>query len=283
MMNGRRKKISLSRIAVFLALLCVTAVFLLPFVWTFITSFKTDAEIYTDRIIFIPSTITSQHYMRVLTQMESFIKYFRNSVVISTISLIFVVIFSATMGYALSKLKFRLKAAFLGVILFIMVLPQVIYLMPIYIMQLKVNLIDTRLGVILPYIAINLPMGIFIMRGQFNSVPDELCEAGIIDGCNAWSVFSRVVLPCVKPGIATVIIFTFMDTWGEFTFARTLTSSITAQTLPVGIIFLRDEARSWAYGTLSATIVLAMLPVLVIFLSMQKYFVKGILEGALKG
>jgi ABC-type glycerol-3-phosphate transport system permease component len=150
-------------------------------------------------------------------------------------------------------------------------------------MQSKFNLINTYTGLVLPYIATNLPMAVFIMRGQFNNVPNTLKDAATIDGCNSFNVFSKVMLPVVKPGVAAVLLFTFISVWGEFTYGRTLTSTPKAQTLPVGITFLRDEATSWPYGTLTATIVLALIPLLIIFLSMQKYFIKGIMEGALKG
>ena len=215
--------------------------------------------------------------------MGDFLKYFRNSVVVSLWSVLATVVFSASMGYAFSKMNFRFKNIYLGFVLFILTLPYVIYLIPIYIMESKMNLIDTAWGLILPYIATNLPMSVFIMRGQFNSVPNTLGEAATIDGCNNWQVFSKIMLPVVKPGIATVIIFTFINVWGEFTYGRTLTATARAQTLPVGITFLRDEAASWQYGTLTATIILSLIPLLIIFLSMQKYFISGIMEGALKG
>ena len=108
-------------------------------------------------------------------------------------------------------------------------------------------------------------------------------EAARIDGASQWQTFSRVMLPIVKPGIATVIIMTFITVWGEFTYARTLCVTAKSQTLAVGITFLRDEAASWQYGTLTATIILSLIPVMIIFLSMQKYFVKGIMAGAVKG
>ena len=165
----------------------------------------------------------------------------------------------------------------------VITLPYVIYLIPIYIMQSKMNMIDTNLGLILPYIATNLPMSVFIMRGQFNGVPNEMMEAARIDGANQWQTFSKTVIPVVKSGIATVIIMTFVTVWGEFTYARTLSVTPKSQTLAVGITFLRDEAASWQYGTLTATIILSLIPVMVIFLSMQKYFVKGIMAGAIKG
>jgi ABC-type glycerol-3-phosphate transport system permease component len=273
----------LSDTSIFIVLFAVAFIFIIPFLWTFLTSVKTNEEIYASRMIIFPGQITFEHYVRVITKMGDFLKFFMNSVIIAFWSVIATVVFSATLGYAFAKLNFKFKNFFLGFILLILTLPYVIYLIPIYIMQSKFDLINTHIGLILPYIATNLPMAVFIMRGQFNGVPDSLINAATIDGCNNFQVFTKVMLPVVKPGIATVIIFTFINVWGEFTYGRTLTSTAKAQTLPVGITFLRDEATSWQYGTLTATIVLSLIPLLIIFLSMQKYFIKGIMEGSLKG
>ena len=278
-----KKSFSIANVVIFIVLAIVSFVFIVPFLWTLLTSVKTDAEIYNSTLVILPSEITFDHYVKVVTQMGDFVKYFKNSVISSFWSVLLVVVFSATMGYAFAKLQFKFKNVYLGFVLLILTLPYVIYLIPIYLMQSKFDLIDTNWGLVLPYVATNLPMAVFIMRGQFNGVPDSLSEAATIDGCNAWQVFRRIVLPVVKPGIATVIIFTFINVWGEFTYARTLTSTVKSQTLPVGITFLRDEASSWQYGTLTATITMSLIPLLAIFLSMQKYFIKGIMEGALKG
>lgn len=278
----KEKNLALNFI-LFVLLLVTAFVFIVPFLWTFLTSLKTNDEIYASALTILPTKITFEHYVKVITQMGDFLKYFRNSVVVSLWSVLATVIFSASMGYAFSKTDFKFKNIYLGFVLFILTLPYVIYLIPIYIMESKMDLIDTAWGLILPYIATNLPMSVFIMRGQFNNVPNTLGEAATIDGCNNWQVFSKIMLPVVKPGIATVIIFTFINVWGEFTYGRTLTATAKAQTLPVGITFLRDEAASWQYGTLTATIILSLIPLLIIFLSMQKYFISGIMEGALKG
>ena len=279
----KNKKSQIANVTIFALLAVISFVFIVPFLWTLVTSVKTDAEIYTSKLILVPSVVTLDHYIKVITKMGDFVRYLKNSVITSLYSVLLVVVCSATMGYAFAKLRFRLKNLFLGFVLFILTLPYVIYLIPIYLMQSRFDLIDTNWGLVLPYLATNLPMAVFIMRGQFNGVPDSLSEAATIDGCNAWQLFMRVVLPVVKPGIATVIIFTFINVWGEFTFARTLTSTLNSRTLPVGIIFLRDEATSWQYGTLTSTIIMSLVPLLTIFLSMQKYFIKGIMEGALKG
>jgi ABC-type glycerol-3-phosphate transport system permease component len=281
--DDMKKKLNVSNIMIFSILAMTALIFLVPFIWTFVTSIKDNKEIYSPFIILIPSNATFEHYHKVLTQMSDFILYFRNTIVVTFWSVIGTVILSAMTGYAFAKTKFAGKNIYLAFILLILTLPYAIYLIPIYIMEDKVNLINTYTGLILPYIAINLPLSIFIMRGQFNSIPDGLMEAATIDGCNFFQVWYKIMLPIAKPGVAIIIIFTFINVWGEFLFARTLTATADAQTLAVGITFLRDEAASWQYGTLSATIILSLIPLMAIFLSMQKYFIRGIMEGALKG
>ena len=278
-----KKKSSAVNVVIFIILALTSFIFIIPFLWTFITSVKTDAEIYSSTVIILPSVVTFDNYIKVLTKMQNFLLFFRNSVVSSFWSVLMTVILSASMGYAFGKLEFVGKKYFMGFILLILTLPYVIYLIPIYLMQSQFDLNNTITGLVLPYIATNLPMAVFIMRGQYSNVPKELCEAAKIDGCGEWKVFEKVVLPCVRPGIATVIIFTFINVWGEFTYARTLTSTTASQTLPIGITLLRDEAASWQYGTLTATITMSLVPLLAIFLSMQKYFIKGIMVGAIKG
>ena len=278
-----KKKFDFSKTIIFILLFIITLVFLMPFIWTFLTSIKSDKEIYSSSVIIIPTIVSFDHYIKVITQMQDFISFFRNTSIITFFTVIATVLISAMTGYAFAKLKFIGKKVYLGFILLILTLPYAIYLIPIYIMQDKFNLINTHLGLILPYIAINLPLSIFIMRGQFVNIPNDLMEASTIDGCNFFNVWSKIMLPIAKPGLAIIIIFTFINAWGEFLFARTLSSTSAVQTLAVGITFLRDEAASWKYGTLCATIIMSLIPLLAIFLSMQKYFIQGIMEGALKG
>ncbi len=279
----KKKKIHVSRIIIGILLAVIAFIWMIPFIWTLLTSLKSDSEIYTDVLKFLPTQLYFGHYTSIFTKLGNFFAYFRNSVVVSFWSVLFNVLFAATLGYSFAKFKYPGRGIFFGFVLLVITLPYVIYLIPIYIMQSRMNMIDTTLGLILPYIATNLPMSVFIMRGQFNGVPNEMMEAARIDGANQWQTFAKVMMPIVKPGIATVIIMTFITVWGEFTYARTLCVTANSQTLAVGITFLRDEAASWQYGTLTATIILSLIPVMIIFLSMQKYFVKGIMAGAVKG
>lgn len=278
------RKITVSKMIILIFLILIAFIFLLPFIWTFLTSIKDNKEIYAGRMIILPSHIYLGHYLKVLTGMNDFGLYFLNTVAVTFWSVLSTVFLSATTGYAFGKLDFAGKSVFLVFVLLVLALPYAIYLIPIYIMENWFNLINTQMGLTLPYIAINLPISIFIMRGVFKNIPDELGESAIIDGCNAWQLWAKVMMPIARPGLAIVLIFTFINVWGEFMFARTLTSTPEAQTLAVGITFLRDEAASWQYGTLCTVITLSLIPLLAVFLAFQKYFLeKGIMAGALKG
>jgi len=275
--------VRVTRIAIFLLLGVTAFLFAVPFLWSLLTSLKTNTEIYSPTLIVFPTHVSFEHYLKVFTEMQDFVSFTVNTVIVTLWSVLFTVLFSAMMGYAFSKLEFFGKKLFFAFVLLILTLPYAIYLIPIYIMEDRVGLVNTQWGLILPYIAINLPMSIFIMQGTFNSIPNELAEAGTIDGCNFFQTWWKLMLPIAGPGVATIVIFTFINVWGEFMFARTLTSSPAAQTLAVGITFLRDEAASWQFGTLTATITLSLIPLVILFLAMQRFFIKGITEGALKG
>ena len=171
----------------------------------------------------------------------------------------------------------------LTLVLLVLTIPYAVYLIPVFILENRLDLVDTRLGLILPYVALNLPLAIFIMRGTFRNIPKEMEDAALIDGAGRLQTWSRVMMPIAMPGVATTGIFTFVMVWSEFMFARALMLSKKAYTLPIGITFLQSEAQSWNFGVLAAAIVLTLLPVLVVFLLLQRFLVKGIMEGALKG
>jgi len=161
-------------------------------------------------------------------------------------------------------------------------MPYAIYLVPVYIMEDSMGIINTRLGLILPYIALNLSFAIFIMSAWFREMPRDLEDAAKIDGCNTFQLWIKIMLPLAVPALVSVATITFVMVWEEFMFVRTLSTTVEAQTLPVGIPLLKREAQSWAYGTLSAVLVLSFIPVIAIFLITQKYFVKGFLRGSIK-
>ena len=270
-------------IIIYTILIFLIIAFLAPFVWTVFTSLKPDSEIYSKTIKLFPQKIVFTQYIRVISKMQDFPLFFYNTVSVTFWTLVLIVFLSTTSGYAFGVVNFRGQRVFLSFILLVLTLPYALYLIPVYLMLDKVNLINTHFALVLPYAALNLPMSSLIMRGSFKSIPKELEEAAIIDGCNMFQTWAKVMLPIVKSSVAVVIVLAFINVWGEFMYAQTLTNSPAAQTLAIGITFLRDEAASWQFGPLSTAITLSIIPPFIIFIMMQRYFVKGIIEGALKG
>jgi len=258
-------------------------IFLSPFIWSLLTSFKGTKEIYSVPLTIFPKLFTFVHYKYVLTNVPDFPIYFKNSIVVSFVSVLLVALLSSLGGYALGRFEFKGARLSLFFMLVVLALPWGIYLIPIYIMENAVGLIDTNLGLILPYVALNLPLATVIMRGTFRLIPSSLEDASKIDGCSPLQTWYLIMLPLARGGLAANIIFTFIMVWGEFMYARTLMLTTSTKTLAVGITELQVEGGTWPYGILSATIMLSIIPTLILFLLLQKYFTKAILEGSLKG
>lgn len=277
-----RSKVKFGKAVIFMTLSAICAVCLMPLLWALSTSLKSNQEIYRIPITLIPQTVTFEHYINVLQKMNNFVNYFFNSVMVTALTVLLVLVFCAFAGYGFGRIKFPGNKALFSLVLMAMVLQFTTYIIPIYIMEVKLGLLNTSLGLVLPYVAMFLPLGMFIMRGSFLAIPSELEDAARIDGCNEWKLFSRIMLPITKPALASTTIFTFISSWEEFMFALVLTPS-QQTTLSVGITYLKEEGASWAYGSLTAVIILGIFPVITVFAFLQKYFVKGLTEGALKG
>lgn len=276
-----QKNYSIIGLYILASIIAIT--FLSPFIWLIFTSLKPSKEIFSYPITIFPHHITFEHYRYVLFRMADFQRYFSNSVVITGISVGLIVILSCLGGYAFGRKRFRGQNLMMSFVLLILTIPYAIYLVPIFIMEDKFSLTNSYLALILPYVALNLPWGLFIMRGSFRTIPDELEDSARIDGANEWQLWFRVMLPLAKPGIATTTIITFIFVWQEFLFAVTLQSDSRWQTLPVGIVHIRDELQALAYDNLSVAILISLIPIFILFLLLKNFFIKGITEGGLKG
>jgi ABC-type glycerol-3-phosphate transport system permease component len=261
----------------------ITVIFLTPLLWMFITSLRPTQELFSYPMNIIPKEISLENNDYVFTKMTSFFRYFINSLVVTISTVILVIISSATGGYAFGVREFKGQGLlFMGIIL-VLTVPYIMYLIPIYMMEDWMGLRNSWFGLILPYVALNLPWGLLIMRGAFSTIPEDIRDASIVDGCNEFQLWYRVMLPMTKPSLAATSIITFVFAWQEYLFASTLMSKNKWQTLPVGIVWLRDELQTLVYGRLGAMIVLAVIPVLVIFYVFRNFFIKGLREGMLKG
>ncbi len=272
----------ISKFIIHVSLLFVVVYTITPIIWMALTSFKTEKEIYKVPITFLPHHPTLQNYINIFTQLPDFNRYFLNSVIVTLSASLIALILGAMGGYALGRFEFRLKTPVLILLLILLALPYGVYLIPIYLMEFNLNLLNTYLGLIIPYAVLNLPWALFVMRASFRAIPKDIEESAIIDGANLYQNFTKIMLPIARQGLLTAFIFTFINIWSELLFVMALTETNDMRTLPFGILLLRDEAQAFAYTTLAPAIIISILPTLLMFIFLQNYFIKGATEGSIK-
>lgn len=275
------EKIGIHSILIFASLLSI-----FPFIWLISTSLKGNAEnIFAYPPQIIPKYFTLDNYIGVWKRVN-FIAYFMNSMIVAGLTVFLNLLLSALAAYPLARMQFGgKKFAFFAVLATIMVPFQAIML-PVYLITLKLNLVDSvnnfmgYIGLVMPF-AVSA-FGIFLMRQAFLTIPKEMEEAAIVDGCNVLQVFFKVLLPMVKPSLAVLAIFTFIGSWGEFLWPSIVLTKESMYTLPVGVNNLQGMFSSnWRF--IAAGSILATIPIVIFFLAMQKYFISGETEGAVKG
>lgn len=275
------EKIGIHSILIFVSLLSI-----FPFIWLISTSLKGSAEnIFAYPPQIIPQDFTFENYVGVWKRVN-FIAYFMNSMIVAGATVFLNLLLSALAAYPLARMQFwGKKFTFFAVLATIMVPFQAIML-PVYLITLKLNMVDSvnnfmgYLGLVMPF-AVSA-FGIFLMRQAFLTIPKEMEEAAIVDGCNVFQVFFKVLLPMVKPSLAVLAIFTFIGSWGEFLWPSIVLTKESMYTLPVGVNNLQGMFSSnWRF--IAAGSILATIPIVIFFLAMQKYFISGENEGAIKG
>lgn len=256
---------------------------LIPFLWIISSSFKTRSEQFSLPIRWVPEKPTLENYRYFLfDNMNYYIKFLKNSIVVALGVILFSVIPGSLGAYSITRFRTGGNVLPLFVLVQRMVPPVAIGI-PFFIMLYRFQLIDTKLGLILAHVNFNLPFSLWLMLGFFRQIPIELEEAAMIDGCNRLQTFVKIVLPLVAPGIAVVTIFTLIQSWNEFFFAIIITRSISSQTLPVVISSLVIPVIGIQYGKMAAAGIISVIPIIILSLFAQKYLVKGLTTGAVKG
>lgn len=274
-MSGDRKWTAIH----YLVLLLMCFFILAPVFIMFQTSFKVETQIFSvpPIWIFIP---TMQNYTDVLV-MGHFSRYLANSLIVGFVSTFFTLAFGGMAAYALARFRFMGKGVVSITTLLLRMLPPAVLAVPVFVIWNEWDLINERTGLILVYVAMNLPFTIWILYGFIAQIPRELEEAAVIDGCNPYQVFFRVVLPLIRPGLAAAAIFTFRIAWNEFILALVLTNRYT-RTLPVATsLFLTDYGIQW--GKIMAMGTLIALPPLIFTFIAARQIITGLTAGAVKG
>lgn len=271
--------LKIKRILLAIATVVIFGVILFPPVVLFVTSIKTDVDAlsFPPKWIFDP---TLKNYIDILNT-SPLVGYALNSLIVAFLNTLLCLIVGSMAAYGLARFKFRGADNLAFWILSIRMMPPVAAIIPIYILMKNLRLLDTPWCLVITYLTFNLPFVVWMMKGFFEEIPREIEESALIDGCSDFSVFFRIALPLVAPGLAATAILVFIFSWNEFLFALILTGT-KAVTLPVGIIgYMKETGINWGYMTAGG--MLALIPVIVFMIMVQKHLVKGLTLGALKG
>ena len=267
-------------------LILVSIISIFPFIWLLSTSLKGGGEnIFAYPPTIIPKDFTLDNYVGVWHRVD-LMRYFINSMIVAGATVVLNLILSSLAAYPLARMEFKGKKITFFAILATIMIPFQAIMLPVYLITLKLHLVDSY-GDVFGFIGLVMPFavsafGIFLMRQAFLAIPREMEEAAIVDGCNVFQVFWKVLLPMVKPSLAVLAIFTFIGSWGEFLWPSIVLTKEAMYTLPVGVNNLQGMFSSnWRY--IAAGSIISTIPIIIFFLCMQRYFISGENEGAVKG
>lgn len=273
------KNLKIQKILFYGLLLVMTAIYMGPFLFSLSISFNAEQDVFTWPIKLLPEKWTLANYRHVWQDLP-FAQWLFNSALITLIQTICNVFFAALAGFAFARLAFPGKNIVFGILLASLMIPGIILLVPKFIILNEVRLINSYPGLILPGLV--SVVNIFLMKQFFETIPKDLEEAALIDGCSYFRIFWQVFLPISKPALAAVAIYTFQGSWNEFLWPVIVTTTSDMFTLPVGMAFLKNEF-SVQWPLMMAGTIIISLPTLAIFLFFQRYFVAGIATSGLKG
>ena len=256
-------------------------VMLAPFALMVSTAFKAHAYVLEIPPRLIPEAPTIDNFVEAWTS-NNFGRYFLNSATVTVASTAISVTLSAMLGFAFARYEFPGRRIMFGALLFTLTVPGLVLLIPQFVLARNLGLLNSLWGLVIVYAVLNLGLNTFLLRGFFAAMPAEIFDAASVDGAGPWRIFRSVALPLAGPGLATITIFSFLAAWDEFTWAIVSISDQNLYTLPVAIrLFQRANGTEW--GLVFAASLIAMVPVLILFVTLQRYIVSGAFQGAMKG
>ena len=277
----RNTKTIILDILTYIFLATVVVFVLMPLLWIISTSLKPAIEIFQKPPHWIPHNPTGSNYAGVITASE-IPRAFLNSFLVGTLATFLALALGGSAGYAFARFKFR-GNKFLSLFMLIsQMLPLTVLMIPMYYMENKMSLVDTRFGLALAHLVICMPLVTWMSRGYFKGIPKEIEESAMVDGATQMQIIGRIILPLIKPSIAATGIYAFVSSWNEFALANVLTRSIQSRTVPIALNeFSTFFKVDWGQTMAAAAII--TVPIIVVFLLIQKQFVAGLSAGAVKG
>ncbi len=276
-MYKARLKLIVSSIAV-VFFICIV---IFPFYWLLVSSLKSPGEIFSSSQTIFPIEITLENYISVFKG-TALLRYFLNSTIISVSTVTLVIFIGSMAAYAISRYYFRGKIAFFLIILISQMLPITTLIIPLYMFWGKLHMLNSYASIILTYSGFLIPIAIWLLTSYFNRIPKEVDESALIDGCSPFMVLFRIILPQAMPGIIAASLCIFISVWQELMIAMTFISDDSMRTLPAGILtFITSQGIKW--GPVTAAGFLTCIPVIILFVFLQKTLISGLTEGAIKG
>jgi len=256
-----------------------------PMLYLISYSLRSNGAIYQFPPTLFPklSEITFENYEYVLSDNLGLFTYFKNSIVVGVITMILIALMASALAYVLSRFDFMGKNILFSLIIATMVIPGLGLIVPQYQIAVKLNLVNTLMGLIPVYTAWMLPFSTFMMKGFVDNLPKELDEAAHIDGASTLHVYFKIILPLMKPAVAAVSIFNFLASWEEYGWAQTVISSEHLRTIPIYIAGFFGRNNFTQFGYIFAISFLSLIPIIIVFISFQKYFITGLTAGGIKG
>lgn len=278
-MNKYRKKQTIIKVLLHILLLMGVALIILPVCWLVLNSLKTNQEMFLNSLA-LPKKLMFSNYSTAWG--KGLMSYFKNSIIVSAFSIIGILFISSLLAYGLTRFKLPGQGFIFILILGGMALSEQVALVPLYKILQALHLYNTRLALILPYIAFRIPFTMFLMRSYFIAIPKEIEEAATIDGCGSWKRFTHIILPMSKPVFASCAIVNLNHVWNEFLFANVFLEDKKLMTIPLGLMTFQGDLKS-DYVVMLAGILICSLPMVILFICMSKQFVRGLTAGAVKG
>jgi ABC-type glycerol-3-phosphate transport system permease component len=272
---------TLGRIYLYLSVIVLMVVVAFPLFWMIGSSFKPKTELYAFPPTFFPRVFTLDNYIELLTH-TSFLTYFKNSLIVAGGSTLLSMVIGSCGGYALSRFRYPGFHLFARTTLLAYMLPSIMLVIPLYVFMGDLGLVDTLRGLIVTNTTFTLPFTLWLLRAYFSTIPVELEEAAMIDGCTRFQAFWKLILPLAAPGIVATSIFAFTNSWNEFLYSLVFIHSDSLRTLPPGMATFIKTDTVYQWGVLMAAAVLITVPVLLFYLIIQRNLVVGLTEGGVK-
>jgi ABC-type glycerol-3-phosphate transport system permease component len=265
----------------YLLFIIVILVAFIPIIWIGITSIKRTIDVFVYPPVVIPINPAFDNYIKIF-KLADIRKTFTNSIIVSLTTTASVILLSSLAAYSFSRFAFRGKGVIMMILLGTQMIPPVTNIIPLYITMLQLHLLDSITALFLVYSALNIPFSVWIIKSYFDSIPKTLDEAAMIDGASRIYIIYRIIFPLSLPGIAAASLFVFIQCWNEFYIALVLTLTLKSRTLPLGL-FAFQASYDIQWNLLCAASVVAMLPIIILFIILQESFVSGLTKGAFKG